>query len=129
MENARSDEDPLERFEPAPAISIASFIPSLQQASSSIILSCKCSVSTSPTGSTRCNRDSWGYKWPKEVERFWNPVLDKICETCVHKLFKDRLARKVRREYLLEVGDSSETLKKMFVSGRHCSSISSSLRC
>ena len=44
---------------------------------------------------------------PKFLEQ--NP--DKICQTCVDKLFKDLLARKLRREYLLEVGDINRNIE------------------
>ena len=53
-----------------------------------------------------------GFKWPKAVDHFWNRALDNLYETCVRKLFKQRVATKVSSEYLLEVGDIIKNIEK-----------------
>ena len=53
-----------------------------------------------------------GFKWPKAVDHFWNRALDNLCETCVRKLFTQRVATKVSSEYLLEVGHIIKNIEK-----------------
>ena len=111
--NASSDEDPVEPFE-HPARDLTSILHPIGPAGQFLrhLVVQVLHVHISRWIYEMQSGSRGGYKWPKAVERFWNPALDKICETCVHKLFKDRVARKVSSEYLLEIGDIVRNIEK-----------------
>ena len=50
------------------------------------------------------SRSRAGFNWPKALYHFWNQALDNLCETCVRTMFNQRVANKVSRKYLVEMG-------------------------
>ena len=91
-------------------ISQASFTPSVQPASFRHLLVQLLYVHIS-SWSYQIQSGSRGYNWWKAVERYWNPALENICETCHPKLFKEKIARKVSRKYHFEIGDIIQNIK------------------
>ena len=111
--NASRDDDPMETFNHA-ARDLASVLPPIGPAGQfqRHFLVEVLHVHISPWVYEMQSGSRGGYKWPKAVERFWNQALDRIFETCFQKLFKDRVARNVSREYLMDVGDSIRNIEQ-----------------
>ena len=53
-----------------------------------------------------------GFKWPKAGDHFLNHAIDNLFETCVQKLFNQRVPSKESREFLVEVGDFIINIEK-----------------
>ena len=52
-----------------------------------------------------------GHKWKKAVDQFWHGAVDKICETCIRKMFREKIQHQLSSEYCTEVNDIIKNIK------------------
>ena len=52
-----------------------------------------------------------GDKLKKGVDQSWHAAIDKICETCIRKMFSQKILQQLSSEYCTEVNDIIKYIK------------------